>query len=196
MIWGRPYFDVALRRRILTRDARAELEGQIDAPEEFLSGLYGQGRDPIDCMTRAHFGGILPDDFLVKVDRASMMHSLEVRAPFLDHRLIEFAFSKVPSEWKVSGGESRRLQRILAKQWLPTDLDVSRKQGFSIPINEWLRSDGERGLMDRMAGLPEEIDMNEVQALVKGHLNGRANGGRLFGLITLAIAMRNTRGLA
>lgn len=196
MIWGRPYFDVALRRRIMTENARAALGTRIEAPEEFLSGLYEQGRDPVDCMTRAHFGSILPDDFLVKVDRASMMHSLEVRAPFLDHRLIEFAFSKVPSEWKVKDGESRRLQRILARQWLPADLDVNRKQGFSIPINEWLRSEGERPLMERMEGLPEEIDMDEVRSLVKGHLKGRANGGRLFGLITLAIAMRNAQGRA
>lgn len=196
MIWGRPYFDVALRRRILAEDARAALGTRIEAPEEFLSSLYDQGGDPVDCMTRAHFGSILPDDFLVKVDRASMMHSLEVRAPFLDHRLIEFAFSKVPSEWKVKDGESRRLQRILARRWLPADLDVSRKQGFSIPINEWLRAEGERPLMERMAGLPEEIDMDEVRSLVRGHLNGRANGGRLFGLITLAIAIRNARGRA
>lgn len=195
-IWGSPYFDVALRRRIFTQDARVELDARLDAPEEFLSGLYDQGGDPIDGMTRAHFNSVLPDDFLVKVDRASMMHSLEVRAPFLDHRLIEFAFSRVPSKWKVKDGESRRLQRILAKQWLPADLDVSRKQGFSIPINEWLRSEGERPLMERMEGLPEEIDMDEVRSLVRGHLNGRANGGRLFGLITLAIAVRNARGRA
>jgi asparagine synthase (glutamine-hydrolysing) len=142
-------------------------------------------------MTRTHFGSILPDDFLVKVDRASMMHSLEVRAPFLDHRLIEFAFGQVPSHWKVLGGESRRLERLLAKQWLPADLDINRKQGFSIPINEWLRSEGEQGLMDRMVGLPDVIDLDEVRSLVRGHIAGRANGGRLFALIVLAIAMRN-----
>ncbi len=144
-------------------------------------------------MTRTHFGSILPDDFLVKVDRASMMHSLEVRAPFLDHRLIEFAFGKVPSQWKVYDGESRRLQRLLAHQWLPKNLDINRKQGFSIPINEWLRNEGEQALMARMEGLPEVIDMKVVKNLVRGHLAGRANGGRLFALIMLAIAMRNIK---
>lgn len=191
MIWGRPYFDTQLRQRVLTPEAAAELGDGLDAPELFLSALFDQGTDPVDCMTRTHFGSILPDDFLVKVDRASMVHSLEVRAPFLDHRLIEFAFEKVPSQWKVHGGESRRLQQMLARQWLPSGLDVKRKQGFSIPINEWLRSEGERGLMARMDGLPTVIDMQEVQSLVRGHLAGRANGGRLFALIMLAIAMRN-----
>lgn len=191
MIWGRPYFDMQLRQRIMTRPVIAALGAGGSAPEMFLSQLFDQGSDPVDCMTRTHFGSILPDDFLVKVDRASMAHSLEVRAPFLDHRLIEFAFEKIPSEWKVQDGESRRLQRILAQQWLPSDLDTERKQGFSIPINEWLRSEGESALMARMEGLPEVIDFNEVRNLVQGHLAGRANGGRLFALIMLANSMRN-----
>jgi asparagine synthase (glutamine-hydrolysing) len=191
LIWGRLYFDSRLRRRLLTAGAKAELRAGLEAPERFLLGLFHQGADPLDSMTRTHFGSILPDDFLVKVDRASMMHSLEVRAPFLDHRLIEFAFGNVPSHWKVQGNESRRLERLLAKQWLPAGLDISRKQGFSIPINEWLRSEGEQRLMERMVGLPDVINLEEVRSLIRGHIAGRANGGRLFALIMLAIAMRN-----
>ena len=193
MIWGRPYFDWVLRQRILSSSALKELGSEVDAPEAFLESLFGVGVEPMDSMTRTHFGSILPDDFLVKVDRASMAHSLEVRAPFLDHRLIEFAFSRVPSCWKVQGNETRRLQRILAAQWLPPDLDIKRKQGFSIPINEWLRSEGEKSLMKRMDGLPQQINIDEVLKLVRGHLAGRSNGGRLFALIMLAIAMRNVR---
>lgn len=191
LIWGRPYFDSRLRSRLLTDDAKAELGAGLEAPEHFLRNLFHQGADPLDSMTRTHFGSILPDDFLVKVDRASMMHSLEVRAPFLDHRLIEFAFGQVPSHWKVQGNESRRLERLLAQQWLPEDLNINRKQGFSIPINEWLRSEGEQRLMERMVGLPDVINLDEVRSLVRGHIAGRANGGRLFALIMLAIAMRN-----
>lgn len=191
LIWGRPYFDSRLRSRLLTAGARAELGAGLEAPEHFLLDLFVQGTDPLDSMTRTHFGSILPDDFLVKVDRASMMHSLEVRAPFLDHRLVEFAFGQIPSHWKVQGSESRRLERLLARQWLPPDLDINRKQGFSIPINEWLRNEGEQGLMDRMTGLPDVINLDEVRSLVRGHIAGRANGGRIFALIMLAIAMRN-----
>ena len=191
MIWGRPYFDLALRRRILRPSATEALGAKLDAPEQFLLGLHGQGTDAVDAMTRTHFGSILPDDFLVKVDRASMAHSLEVRAPLLDHRLVEFAFGRVPSRWKVLDGESRRLQRILGRRWLPKDLDIQRKQGFSIPVNEWLRDEGERKLMARMEGLPDVVQTDEVRRLVRGHLDGRANGGRLFALLMLAIAMRN-----
>jgi asparagine synthase (glutamine-hydrolysing) len=191
MIWGRPYFDTSLRRRIFSSAALDALGTTLEAPESFLFSLYGQGCDPIDRMTRTHFGSILPDDFLVKVDRTSMAHSLEVRAPFLDHRLVEFAFSRVPSQWKVHQGESRRLERILASQWLPADLDTRRKQGFSVPINEWIRHESEAALMARLDALPQSIDRDEVLRLVRGHHAGRANGGRLFALMMLAIAVQN-----
>ncbi len=191
MIWGRPYFDEQLRKRILKKDAWVQLSENETEPEEFLLSLFNSGTTDIDKMTRTHFGSILPDDFLVKVDRASMAHGLEVRAPMLDHRLIEFCFSRVPDQWKVKDGESRRLQRMLAERWLPLDLDTKRKQGFSIPINEWLRAEGEAKLMVRMETLPDVINMDEVRSLVRGHVAGRANGGRLFALTMLAIAMQN-----
>ena len=191
MIWGRPYFDTRLRKRLLRPEAWDALRGAQAGPEEFLLSLFQAGTTDMDRMTRTHFGSILPDDFLVKVDRASMAHSLEVRAPMLDHRLIEFCFSQVPDSWKVKDGQSRRLQRLLADNWLPADLDTRRKQGFSIPINEWLRAEGEGRLMERMQSLPDVIDLRQVRGLVRGHLAGRANGGRLFALIMLAIAMRN-----
>jgi asparagine synthase (glutamine-hydrolysing) len=191
LIWGSPYFDEQLRKRVLTKNAWIELDGAQNRPEEFLLSLFMSGSTDLDRMTRTHFGSILPDDFLVKVDRASMAHSLEVRTPLLDHRLIEFCFSKVPDEWKVKDGQSRRLQHMLAECWLPPDLDIERKQGFSIPINEWLRAESEAELMERMEALPEIINRDEVSSLVKGHLNGRANGGRIFALIMLATAMEN-----
>lgn len=191
LIWGGAYFDSRLRSRLLHGDVVADLSHELEAPEHFLLNLFNEGVDPIDRMTRMQFKSILPDDFLVKVDRASMAHSLEVRAPMLDHRLIEFCFSQVPDHWKVKNGESRRLQRLLAELWLPHDLDTRRKQGFSIPVNEWLRAEGEAKLMARMESLPDVINLDEVCSLVRGHLAGRANGGRLFALIMLAIAMQN-----
>jgi asparagine synthase (glutamine-hydrolysing) len=191
MIWGRPYFDIALRQRILSRDALATLGGTLDAPERFLLGLYKTGTDAIDGMTRTHFGSILPDDFLVKVDRMSMAVSLEMRAPLLDHRLVEFAFGRIPSEWKVKGGETRRVQKILASRWLPPELDVRRKQGFSIPFEAWLRAAGDKGLAEYFSHLPECIDRGEVRRLISDLAHGRSNGARLFALMLLSICARN-----
>lgn len=191
MIWGRPYFDITLRQRILSRDAVAALGGELDAPERFLLGLYETGSDSVDRMTRTHFGSVLPDDFLVKVDRMSMAVALEMRAPLLDHRLVEFAFGRIPSDWKVTGYETRRVQKILASRWLPPELDVQRKQGFSIPLNEWLRTSGGGELKQMGDRLPACINQREVDGLLVGHAKGRANGGRLFALLMLAIAMNN-----
>ena len=191
LIWGSPYFDLRLRQRILGRDSLAVMGQMADAPERYLLGLFMEGKDAMDSMTRTHFGSILPDDFLVKVDRASMAHSLEVRAPFLDYRLVEFAFSSIPGSWKVSGGESRRIQRILARRLLPSDLVTTRKQGFSIPLDEWMRADNCAKVRELVAFLPPCIDRKEVAHLVTGENLGRANGSRLYALVMLAMAMKN-----
>lgn len=191
MIWGSPYFDIALRRRLLHGDFAAGLGTQVDAPEQGLLALFNTGKGPVDRMTRTHFGSILPDDFLVKVDRASMAHSLEMRCPFLDHHLIEFCFSKVPEAWKVSGGQSRRLEMRLARQMLPDTLDLNRKQGFSIPADQWLRAEPPARLAERLDTLPDFIRQDQVRSLLDGLRAGRANGARLFALLMLAMACRN-----
>ena len=129
----------------------------------------------------------LPDDFLVKVDRASMAVGLELRSPFLDTRLVEFAFGSIPGHWKVQGGESRRIERILARRWLPSNLDLNRKQGFSIPLNEWLRASGCKPVEAVRRRLPSAINQEEVTRLIAGHRAGRANGGRLYALQMLAM---------
>jgi asparagine synthase (glutamine-hydrolysing) len=191
LIWGGPYFDTVLRSRIIKNNFWGELGMQQNDPEEFLLSLFRSGSSDIDSMTRTNFGSILPDDFLFKVDRASMAHSLELRSPMLDHHLVEFCFSQIPDDWKVSGGQTRRLQRQIGKMWLPSDLDTNRKQGFSIPVNEWLRAESETNLMSRMEFLPEAINLDEVRSVVRGHLTGRNNGGRIFALIMLSLSMEN-----
>jgi asparagine synthase (glutamine-hydrolysing) len=190
-IWGTPYFDSALRTRILNHDALQQLNGRLLDPEHSLLDLFNEGKDGVDCMTRSHFGSALPDDFLVKIDRTSMAASLELRTPFLDYRLVEFAFSKIPSNWKVGGGETRRLERVLASRLLPPQLDINRKQGFSIPMDDWMRADKCEMVRSYMRYLPNCINRREIENLIAGLAAGRANGGRLFALLLLGIAMKN-----
>ena len=79
----------------------------------------------------------LPDDILTKVDRASMSVGLEARAPFLDHELVEYAFS-IPIEFKKEKGSGKKIIRELLRNYLPKDLIDKSKEGFSVPINELL----------------------------------------------------------
>ncbi len=190
-IWGSPYFDITLRKQLFNLDYQQELNEQIEEPERFLLNLFNTGKDAVDCMTRAHFGSILPDDFLMKVDRASMAVSLEARTPFLDYRLVEFAFSKIPSNWKVQGSETRRVEQILARRFLPAQLDTKRKQGFSIPLDDWMRADKCEMVRNYMPYLPDCINRSEIEKLMTGLFRGRANGARLYALLVLGIAMKN-----
>lgn len=79
------------------------------------------------------------DDILVKVDRASMLTSLEVRAPLLDPAIIEFAFGRLAPEQRATAGARKLLLRHVAKKRLPQWFDSHRKQGFSIPLAAWLK---------------------------------------------------------
>jgi asparagine synthase (glutamine-hydrolysing) len=126
----------------------------------------------------------LPDDILVKVDRASMLNSLEIRAPLLDYRVIEFAFGKIPSHLKVSKSEKKIFLKEIAKRILPKEFDFKRKQGFSIPLNSWLIKGKFRDLF--WSVLTDEscfFEKNYVLNLLKDQDNGRDNSERLFSLV-------------
>jgi len=186
-IWGTPYFDLSLRRRLLTPAALAELGDTLDAPERRSLALYRQAQEPVDGLTRMDFQQVLPDDYLVKVDRASMANSLEVRTPFLDHRLVEHAFGAIPPQWKCTVAERRRVQNLMAKRWLPERFELNRKQGFSVPMDGWMRSSQ---VQERLTGLPrDQINSLEVERLLRGQVHGRTNGARLFGLVMLNIGL-------
>jgi asparagine synthase (glutamine-hydrolysing) len=131
-------FDESTRRTLL----RDRFEGQagmtFERPEHYRVALAPQpSPDILDAATRIDFASYLPDDILHKVDRASMAVSLEIRAPFLDQRIIEFAFGQVPSSLKASRTERKILLKQLGKMVLPPDFDLERKQGFSIPTALW-----------------------------------------------------------
>ena len=80
----------------------------------------------------------LPNDILVKVDRAAMSVSLETRAPLLDHNLAEFAWS-IPLDWKIDKNGGKRILRDILYDLVPSKLIDRPKQGFGLPVNEWLR---------------------------------------------------------
>src|SRR5690606_33840187 len=100
--------------------------------------------DPVEQLMAFDLSTSLPGDMLVKVDRASMAHSLEVRVPFLDHEFVALAM-RVPPALKIQGGQGKMLlRRILTRHappgWMEAP-EAKRKTGFGIPLAAWLRNE-------------------------------------------------------
>jgi asparagine synthase (glutamine-hydrolysing) len=120
----------------------------------------------------------LPDDILVKLDRTSMAVGLEARVPLLDHRLVEFAL-QLPLEAKLQAGRGKWLLRQLFNRYLPGELAERPKQGFAIPLEEWLRGplrDWAEALLDERRLLDESfLDAGTVRRKWQEHLSGSRN---------------------
>lgn len=154
--------------------------------ENIRRGRIYYHSDLLERATRLDFTDYLAEDILVKVDRASMLNSLEVRSPFLDYQIAEFAFGRVPTYLKAdSRGNKKILLKRLAKQILPSGFDFERKQGFSIPMSNWLQKKGSfyQFFMDVLTQSDCIFDRQVVQDLFDGQTNGYNNGERLFGLV-------------
>ena len=147
--------------------------------------------DLLQRTTRMDFSNYLPEDILVKVDRASMLNSLEVRAPFLDHRMIEFAFGKVPSRLKATTHDKKILLKRLTARVLPPEFDRQRKQGFSIPLAQWLKGGAFRTLFRDVLLDPRSVFAQKpVRSLLAGQDAGRNNSERLFALVVFELWRR------
>ncbi len=178
-------FDATTRRRLMS-------DSLWSTPADALiQALVPLNSDPLLRATSMDFQNYLAEDILVKVDRASMLNSLEVRAPLLDSRLIEFAFGKVPSQLKATQHEKKILLKRLTERLLPPGFDRQRKQGFSIPLAKWLEAGPFRELFWSVLTDPQCLfDRHTVQGLLRGQDQGRSNSERLFALVQFELWRR------
>lgn len=181
--WCPGYFDAGWRRNML----KPHLRLPRPADDQPVS-IQPQERCVADRAMRHDFEHYLPSDILAKVDRASMAVSLEVRAPFLDHHIIEFAFSKIPGHLKASISERKIMLKRLAGKLMPAGFDLARKQGFSSPLQSWLNGSGQFGEMVRDVLLRRDsmFATGAVERLWKTRNLG-SNGKRLFALLMLEL---------
>jgi len=131
----------------------------------------------------------LADDILVKVDRSTMAHSLEARAPLLDHRLVEFA-AALPADWKLKGLRKKYLLRESLRGRLPDWVLDGRKQGFNAPVSHWFSGPLRAFAQDALASpkLHEWIRPAAIDTLWRDHAAARRDHGlKLFGLICLSL---------
>ncbi len=138
---------------LYTPEFAKALGNEIDAPGDWLCGLYDvpNVRSAAERAIYTDIRSYLPYDLLVKVDIASMGSSLECRAPFLDHALVEFALS-LPIEWRLGRGAAggKRILRDWAGELLPSSILRRRKMGFGVPIGEWFRGPLRETLRDAL----------------------------------------------
>lgn len=181
------YLDRASRMRLVP--ALRTLTGP--RAERYRQQAASRGGSTLQQLTMADFHSYLPDDILVKVDRASMLASLEMRAPFLDHRVIEFAFSRVPDKFRATIRERKILLRHLGRRLLPPELDLTRKQGFSIPLTAWFKGAWGTRMSEILSGaIPGLFEPRIVEKLIALQRRGLSNSQRLYSLVMLELWRR------
>ncbi|HEX6455187.1 MAG TPA: asparagine synthase (glutamine-hydrolyzing) [Solirubrobacterales bacterium] len=183
-------------KEIFSPGARAELAGPHASawdPLDLYRERYAEtaGSDYLARMQDVDLGIYLVDDLLVKTDRLSMAHSLELRVPFLDAAVADFAFS-LPRKLKVRGSAKKRLLRQALEPLLPREIVHGRKQGFSIPIAAWLRGPLEPFAREVLApsALSRQglLDPAAVTPLLDRHCAGREDLSRqIWGLMALTL---------
>ncbi len=136
----------------------------------------------------------LPDDILYKTDRMSMAHSLEVRPPFLDPRIVDFARS-LPQRMKIRGFKQKFVLRELMRGKLPETVLNRKKSGFDIPTHDWFRGILRPLLMDTLTSGAIDatgiFDSQAIQSMIRDHMERRINVGyHLWGLLTLFLWMK------
>lgn len=189
-------------------DAR-RLMGRAPDRDPAMSPIYQAVTEPYrrcssrDAVQRAEYADLkvyMPNDPLVKVDRMSMAHSLEIRCPLLDRRVVELAF-RIPASRKQIGGRGKVLLRQLAKRRLPSTLWQLPKRGFTVPIGAWITGPqasrfGEE-VLSSSATIGAHVDLGELRARFDAHRAGRVDASyALWAAWVLERWMRASRSTA
>jgi asparagine synthase (glutamine-hydrolysing) len=190
--WTR-FFDDAALLALATPALRAHVAG--DDPDAAGRAAWAtRGGDAMDGAFRIDLASYLPDDLLTMADRMSMAHSLELRAPFCDHRVIETSLS-IAASVKTPGLRLKGLLKAAYADVLPPDVLGHRKQGFMIPLARWLRTDLKALLDDLLA--PDQVRarglfrVDEVERLKAEHAAARrSHSDRLWTLMMAELWLR------
>ncbi len=192
MAWWTSYVEP---RRLLRPELVRSLGVAIDAPQTWHRDMWGRatGSTTLARVLEHNFRTYLPFDLLIKADRVSMAHGLELRSPFLDTELIEYA-SSLPASYLRRGRTTKRILKHAFFDLLPEPIRNRGKMGFGVPLGTWFRNDLRAYLHDHLgtsARLFEYLDPRAVQSLLDEHQRGAADHGlRIWMLLTLEIWLR------
>ena len=178
------YFDPKWRAKLVP------ILGSKQPEEGKRSSVLGVEGAIQKCLV-SDFQTTMAEGFLTKIDRASMLASLELRAPFLDDRLIEFAWAKVPVTLKVNRAETKILLRRLASRLLPESIASRTKQGFTMPLDDWMGSGWGTFFRDVLLDPSQKIfEHDAVASLFEYQRRGFRNAARIFSLVMFALWVR------
>jgi asparagine synthase (glutamine-hydrolysing) len=185
------------KRALYTDDFRSELTARTEPAAQFRDYASqvsrGNSLDPLLYLDSKTY---LPGDILTKVDRMSMAVSLEVRVPFLDHKLIEFVCTRIPANMKMRGSETKHILKCAVRDFVPAGILDRPKQGFGVPIQQWINQE----LRDRLRTTLTEprtqqrgyIEPRYVNLLLDEHERGRRDhASELWALFMLELWQRN-----
>ena len=182
-------FDAPARQALLVAGFVAD--GQREAPERLLVDAWASiaSDERVERMMGVDVATYLPGDLLVKLDIATMAHSVEARSPFLDHELMEFAAS-LPAELKLDAASGKALLRSALRGVLPDEVLDRPKMGFAVPLGRWLRADlaGLAGtlLLDPGAKTRAYLRPKQLEELLREQRAGVADHGmRIWALMML-----------
>lgn len=138
--------------------------------------LSGLGRTEKMILTDIH--AYLSEDILTKVDRMSMAHSLEVRSPFLDYRIVDFA-CRLPLKMKLNKNQQKVILREAYRNILPKEIYTMPKHGFSVPVSKWLKNELREFFETTVLDGPDPafINPSEVRKIWSDHISGKADNG-------------------
>ena len=139
-------------------------------------------KDPFYQLMYFHLKVALPDDMLVKVDRMTMHNSLEVRTPFLDHRLLEFMVG-VSKKVKMQGYERKSILRNTIGKQLPSDLLNAPKKGFVVPVREWFKEASVQDKLNNMFKDTLPLDRKCIQELISDNREGKKDYGNFIWML-------------
>jgi asparagine synthase (glutamine-hydrolysing) len=155
--------------------------------------------DPLSLVQYLDFKTYLPGDILVKVDRASMAHSLEVRCPILDHTFVDWV-SGLPSGLKLHHGEGKYIFKKAFEPLLPHDILYRRKMGFAVPLASWLRGPLRERVRERLLGPRADqgglFAPTAIERLVRQHESGARDHSAVLWAVLMLDASRTRLGLA
>jgi asparagine synthase (glutamine-hydrolysing) len=179
----RSAFPAAVRKNLYVKDLRQRID-RTKTVDQVLSYLHRfQQQDDLSTMLYADTKLWLPEDMLMKKDKMGMAASIEARVPFLDHHLVEFA-ARLPADMKIKGLQGKYILRKLMSGRLPQSIVKRKKQGFPVPLNDWIRKDLKPMTIDlldspkiRNRGI---LNKSFINRLLAEHLNHKGNHAHML----------------